>query len=48
MCETADAVRHAAAFEVTEFALLSAKGITLSPSPAKKSLNKWLGLFGND
>jgi len=45
MCETADAVRRAAAFEVTEFAVLSAKGLTLPPSPAKKLLNKWLGLL---
>ncbi len=48
MCKTADAVRRAAGFEVTEFALLSAKGLTLPPSPAKKLLNKWLGRFGSD
>ncbi len=45
MCESADAVRCAAACEVAEFALLFTKGITLSPVPTKKFLNKWPGPF---
>ena len=45
MCETADAVRRAAALTLTEFALLSARGSTLSPLPSQKLLNKWLGPF---
>ena len=45
MCESADAKRRAEAFEVGEFALLSTKGIQLSPLATKKLLNKWLGPF---
>jgi len=45
MCETADAKRRAEAFQVGEFALLSTKGIKLSPLATKKLLNKWLGPF---
>jgi len=46
MCETADAKRRAEAFAVGEFALLSTKGIKLSPLATKKLLlNKWLGPF---
>ena len=45
MCKTADAKRHAEAFEVGEFALLSTKGLKLSPLATKKLLNKWLGPF---
>ena len=45
MCETADAKRRAEAFEVGEFALLSTKGLKLSPLATKKLLNKWLGPF---
>jgi len=45
MCETADAKRRAEAFEVGEFALLSTKGLKLSPLATKKLLDTWLGPF---
>ena len=45
MCETADAKRRAGALAVGEFALLSTKGMQLSPLATKKLLNKWLGPF---
>jgi len=45
MCESADAVQCAAAVKVADFALLSTKGIKLSPLATKKLLDKWLGLF---
>ncbi len=40
MCETADAKRRAEAFEVGEFALLTTKGLKLSPLATTKLLNK--------
>ena len=42
MCDSADVQRRAEAYQVGEFALLSTKGIKLSPLATKTLLNKWL------
>ena len=42
MCETADAKRRAEAFEVGEFALLSTKGLKLSPWQQRSCLTNGL------
>lgn len=42
MCETADAKRNAEAFEAGEFALLSTKGLILSPWQQRSCLRNLL------
>ena len=45
MCKGADAKRRDVTYQVGEFALLSTKGMKLSPLATKNLLSKWLGPF---
>ena len=45
MCKSADTKRRDVTYQVGEFALLSTKGMKLSPLVTKKLLSKWLGPF---